>query len=259
MCVSWINKKKFFESLVNWFFFGVQSLLESNLSLAQSTYYSVKERMLKTLVDGDSLIGIHHETFANQIFGILWNRHCTSFASDFHRHFFQLHSMLTWYVRPLGWHETILSFHDISQHYHLFTMPKRWATDEKCEHNNTTGPTERERCKFTCHNMLILQCADEKFGVERRKRKCANVRSLTYRPLCCIQAHRRTCCTWGFLEPNILAFHKDLKIELSSIKLSGELTVRLTIQLLSFLEHSCESKISNFHVKTIVKKNILRF
>lgn len=39
--------------------------------IAQSTYYSIKERMLKTLANGDSLFGIDHETFANQIFGIL--------------------------------------------------------------------------------------------------------------------------------------------------------------------------------------------
>lgn len=36
-----------------------------------ATYYSVKEWMLEAFANGDSLFGINHETFANQIFGIL--------------------------------------------------------------------------------------------------------------------------------------------------------------------------------------------
>lgn len=36
------------------------------------TYYCVKEWMLEAFADGDSLLGVNHETLSNQIFWILW-------------------------------------------------------------------------------------------------------------------------------------------------------------------------------------------
>lgn len=55
---------------------------------------------------------------------------------------FEFSPKLTWNIRPFGWHEAILPFHNITQHYHLFAMPKRWAADKEGEHDDTTSPTK---------------------------------------------------------------------------------------------------------------------
>lgn len=98
----------------------------------KATYYSVKEWMLEAFADGDSLLGIHHETLANQIFGILG------------------------YVAPLRWHKTVFSFHDIAKHDHLFAMPERWATDEEGEHDDAAGPTKRGFGIKTLINLFLF-------------------------------------------------------------------------------------------------------
>lgn len=59
---------------------------------------------------------------------------------------------LTGNILPLRWHEAVFSFHDVSQHYHLFAMPKRWATDEESEHDDTARPTKRNHINSSRHH-----------------------------------------------------------------------------------------------------------
>lgn len=110
---------------------------------------------------------------------------------------------LTWNIRPLWWHETILSLHNVTQHNHLFTMPKRRTADKECKHDDTTGPTgivNIRRDVFEASQMHYVQ-------------------KLTYRLLFHSRAHCQTCCIWGFLEPDILVFHTDLQINVSQRRL----------------------------------------
>ena len=56
--------------------------------------------------------------------------------------------MLTGYIGPLRRREGIFSFHDISEHDHLFPVPEWRATDQESKHYNTTGPSVEKLSKF---------------------------------------------------------------------------------------------------------------
>lgn len=162
--------------------------------------------------------------------------------------------VLTWNVGPLWRCKTIFSFHNISQHHHLFSVPKWRATNKQCKHNNSAGPA-----KIKEEQILVYRSIGQ---IKFIKAGIAWWMKLTYQLLLNIRGIFPTCYTLTSREPNSRAYRINLQNNVFLVILSifvGSkekyfrfIYLRLTKQFLIIRQDFGETEIRNFYIKIII-------